>query len=59
MIGGKEYFVYTAGRFLVICDCVNYKKKIVSNKDLITAFNLREKFCLTGIYGGYLILWDL
>lgn len=59
MIKGKEYFVYTAGRFLVVCDSVSYKKNIVSSNDLITAFDLREKFCLTGVYGGYLTLWDL
>jgi hypothetical protein len=43
----------------VIEDVPSKKRKIIANQDMVTAFAVRDKLCLAGIYGGYLKLWDM
>jgi hypothetical protein len=43
----------------VIEEVKTKKRRFIANKDIITAFTIRDKFCLAGAYGGYLVLWDL
>ena len=69
-LNGKEYFVYSAARFLVTREIEAGKKSDVKvatepvqrslmHEDKIVAIDVKGKLCLTGTVGGRLILWDL
>lgn len=71
MLNGKEYFIYSAARFLVTMEIPTKKKgdtkvlieggtqRTLMHEDKIVGLDVNGKLCLTGTVGGRLILWDL
>lgn len=59
VIAEVECLVYTAGRYLVIEEVKSKKRKFICNKEMISALDVRDKLCLVGLGGGYLVLWDM
>lgn len=59
VVADVQYIVYSAARFIIIEEVKNKTKKFIASKDLITAFAVKDKLCVIGIYGGYIQLWDI
>jgi hypothetical protein len=59
VIAEVECLVFSAGRYLVIEEAKSKKRKFICNKEVISALDVRDKLCLVGLGGGYLVLWDL
>lgn len=51
--------VYSAGRFLVIRDCIQGDSRALMHEDKIVALDVKQKLCATASIGGRIILWDL
>lgn len=52
--------MYNVGRF-VIKEKVKDEasQQIMTHVDVVTAVEVREKLCLVGVLGGFIVLWDL
>ena len=59
VLEGKEYLIYSSGRFLVITSCADWSQKAIMHEDKIMCLDVRGKLCVTGTIGGRIILWDL
>lgn len=59
VLSGKEFLVYSSGRFLVITSCADWSQKAIMHEDKIMCLDMRDKLCVTGTIGGRIILWDL
>ena len=58
-MSGKEYLVYSAGRYIVMLDMQTQNQRIIANPEDILSIYVREKLCLVGIIGKTVLLWDL
>ncbi len=55
----KETVVYTAGRMIVLLELVTLAKRVIVNPEYISCFMVLEKWCVVGLNGGTVLLWDL